>query len=85
MASSTGALGMWGNSSALRLPAGILKSAGFEPGDAVRLDSEDGRIVISRIDSPKAGTLEYLFKDYAGEPFASGVLGLGGPVGNERW
>lgn len=37
------------------------------------------------LDTPKQGTLEYLFKDYDGGSFQAELFDLGEPVGYEEW
>jgi antitoxin MazE len=38
----------WGNSLAIRIPADVAKSLGFEEGDQVRLDAKDGKLVAEK-------------------------------------
>ena len=76
---------MWGNSHALRIPTKIIKAAGITCNDKVYLDTSEDKIIISKVPSPKQGTLEYLFKDYSGESFETDLLNPVEPVGNEKW
>ena len=70
--------------SAVKIPQEVLSQAGINPGDAVFLKIEGESIVISKTDSPKAGTLEFLFKDYKGGAFQTRLIELGDPVGEEK-
>jgi antitoxin MazE len=45
-----------GNSRGVRLPKAIIEQCGF--GDAVELTVEDGRVVLSRPQAPRAGWAE---------------------------
>ena len=75
----------WGNSHALRIPSRMMKEIGIETNDKVYLETSEDRIIITKIPSPKKGTLEYLFKDYSGESFNTTLVNPLEPVGNERW
>ena len=83
---STTMISKWGNSKGVRVPAEILKRAQVDLNDILYFDvDEQGRIIMSKVPTPKRGTIEYLFKDYSGEPFNSELVDLGEPVGNEQW
>ena len=43
------------------------------------------KIIITKANEPKKGTLEYLFKDYSGESFNSDLINPLESVGNEKW
>ena len=75
----------WGNSHALRIPAKIMKETGIENNDKVFIETSDDKIIISKAPIPKKGTLEYLFKDYAGGSFQTTLINPTEPVGNEKW
>ena len=76
----------WGNSKGVRVPAEILKKANVDLNDMLYFDVDEyGRIIMSKIPMPKEGTLEYLFKDYSGDPFHTELIDLGEPAGNEQW
>ena len=75
----------WGNSHALRIPAKMLKEMGIASNDKVYLENSEDKIIITKAPAPKKGTLEYLFKDYSGEPFKTELINPLEPVGNERW
>ena len=75
----------WGNSHALRIPAKMLKKMGIDCNDKVYLETNEDRIIISKIPMPQKGTLEYLFKDYSGESFKTDLINPIEPTGNERW
>jgi antitoxin component of MazEF toxin-antitoxin module len=86
MRSDVSTLSKWGNSSAVRIPASVLRGAGFQIGDRVRLEISEGEnILIKKADSPKPGTLEYLFKDYSGESFDTELIDIGDAAGEEKW
>jgi len=76
----------WGNSKGIRIPVDILRKAEIELNDKLYLYvDEDKRIILTKKSVPKKGTLEYLFKDYTGEPFLTELINLGEPMGNEKW
>ena len=76
----------WGNSLGIRIPAPVLRKAKLELNDFVYIDTDrSGRILIDKKPALKKGTLEYLFKDYSGEQFNTGLVDLGDPVGEEKW
>lgn len=52
----------WGNSSAIRLPRGVLEQLGLKRGDTVELSVEDGRGVIAPA-RPKKITLEWIISE----------------------
>ena len=78
-------LAKWGNSHALRIPSRIVKQLGIETNDKLYMETEENKIVISKIPVPKKGTLEYLFKDYSGESFKTTLVNPLKPVGKEKW
>ena len=75
----------WGNSHALRIPSKIMKEMRLECNDKVYLEADGDKIIITKIPSPKKGTLEYLFKDYPGESFKTTLINPAAPAGNEKW
>lgn len=76
----------WGNSKGIRVPAEVLKKAHVDLNDKLFFEvDEKHRIILTKAPTPKEGTLEYLFKDYAGGAFKTELIGLGEPVGNEKW
>jgi len=81
----TSAITKWGNSHALRIPSKIIKTLGIECNDKVYLETDKDRIIIAKAPMPRKGTLEYLFKDYTGEPFRTVLLNPVEPEGNEKW
>jgi antitoxin component of MazEF toxin-antitoxin module len=83
--SSSSVLSRWEEGGALKIPPEVLGQAGFNPGDAVFLKIEDDGIIISKTDSPRGRTLEYLFKDYEGGSFQTRLVELGDPAGREKW
>ena len=75
----------WGNSHALRIPAKMLKEIGMSCNDKVYLEKSEGKLIITKAPAPQKGTLEYLFKDYSGEPFRTELVNPAKPAGNEKW
>lgn len=83
--SSPGVLSKWEEGSEVKIPPDILSRAGFISGDRLFFKIVGGGVVISRAGSPEEGTLERLFEGYEGGPFQTGLIELGGPVGEEKW
>jgi antitoxin component of MazEF toxin-antitoxin module len=81
----TSVIAKWGNSSALRLPAEIVHSMRLSLNDRVYLEVENERLSVTKAPTPKKGTLEYLFKDYAGGSFKTKLINPQTAVGNEKW
>ena len=75
----------WGNSHALRIPSKMVKEIGIDCNDKVYLEASEDKIIISKVPSPKKGTLEYLFKDYSGESFKTTLTNPKKPIGKEKW
>ena len=76
----------WGNSSGIRMPKVILKKADVKLNDKLFFDVDaKGRIILTKVPAPKAGTLEYLFNEYEDGAFKSEIIDLGDSVGNEQW
>ena len=73
----------WGNSAAVRLPAGALERAGLSIDDPVEVREEDGRIVIEKAEPAKI-TLEWLIENITPENIHPEV-DFGPPVGREFW
>jgi hypothetical protein len=68
------------------MPLEILAKAKIQLNDKLFFDvDENQRITLTKAPTPKAGTLEYLFKDYNEGAFQSELASLGEPVGNEQW
>jgi antitoxin MazE len=83
---ATAIVSKWGNSKGIRVPSEILQKANINLHDKLFLEVEnDGCIILSKVPTPKKGTLEYLFKDYKELPFQTELIDLGEPVGNEKW
>ena len=76
---------MWGNSHAVRIPAKMVNDVGITCNDKVYLETNEDRIIITKVPTPQKGTLEYLFKDYTGESFKTALVNPAEPVGNEQW
>lgn len=58
----TTSIGAWGNSAAVRLPAAVMKKAGWSIGQAVDVDVDDDRVVLSP-SGPKSPACESRFDD----------------------
>lgn len=72
----------WGNSSAVRLPAAVLKEVHIALGDCLELKTEDGKIVLV------PAQREYRLEDMiAGMTKANlhAPVDFGGRVGREAW
>jgi antitoxin component of MazEF toxin-antitoxin module len=76
---------MWGNSQALRLPAEMTRQLGIRPNDEVVLELKENILTVSKPETPREGTIEYLFKDYAGGPFRTELTNPACPAGKEQW
>ncbi|PAK77403.1 AbrB/MazE/SpoVT family DNA-binding domain-containing protein [Acetobacter fabarum] len=78
-----GVVRKWGNSAAIRLPAGVLEAVSLKIDQAVDVREEDGRIIIEPV---RAVPLEL-------EELVSGItnenrhdeIDFGSSVGGERW
>ena len=79
-------ISQWGNSKGIRIPAEILRKAQIDLNDKLFYEVDEyERIILSKVPTPKQGTLEYLFKDYDGGSFQAEIIDLGETVGNEKW
>jgi antitoxin MazE len=75
----------WGNSRALRIPAGVLRQLDLNDNDKVFLEVSKGKLIITKTPSPKKGSLEYLFRDYSGKSFKTKLVNPKEAAGNEQW
>ena len=73
----------WGNSAAVRIPAGVLQAAQLALDQPVDVREESGRIVIEPV-RRKEYTLAELVKGITRKNRHDEV-DFGGPVGNEVW
>jgi antitoxin MazE len=73
----------WGNSAAVRIPAGVLAEAGMELDQPVEVRQERGRIVIEPARQERF-TLRALLKNIRPENLHEPVE-TGGPFGREIW
>lgn len=73
----------WGNSAAVRLPAGVLERAGLSIDDPVEVRVEDGRIVIEPV-KPTHINLDELIAGIT-EENRHDEVDWGPPVGREFW
>ncbi|GMO62675.1 MAG: hypothetical protein Ta2A_09480 [Treponemataceae bacterium] len=76
---------MWGNSQALRIPIEMTRQLGICANDEVILEVRENILAVSKIETPRIGTIEYLFKDYSGESFITTLENPTEPVGKEKW
>ena len=76
---------MWGNSQALRIPVEITRQMGIRPNDVVILEMRENILTVSKPETPREGTIEYLFKDYSGERFRTELMNPFSTAGEEKW
>jgi len=76
---------MWGNSQALRIPVEITRRLGIRANDEVVLELKENILTVSKPETPREGTIEYLFKDYTGGSFKTELVNPIEPVGEEKW
>jgi antitoxin MazE len=85
MLQTTAVVSQWGNSQALRLPAEVIRRLGIHTNDKVTLEVGKDTLTITKPSVPQEGTIEYLFKDYAGGSFSTEFTNPTEPVGAEQW
>lgn len=73
----------WGNSQGIRLPKGILKSAGFALNEVLDVTAANGVITLSKPFRHK--TLEEMTAEFDGKLMLDGEYDWGEPVGREVW
>jgi len=78
-------ISMWGNSQALRIPVEMTRQLGIYPNDEVFLEVRENVLTVSKPETPREGTIEYLFKGYSGESFKTELANPVEPVGEEKW
>jgi antitoxin component of MazEF toxin-antitoxin module len=71
---------MWGNSEALRIPSEMTRKLGIKVNDEVVLELKENILTVSKVEIPKEGTIEYLFKDYSGKSFKTGLTNPVKPI-----
>ena len=71
----------WGNSLAIRLPKAFTEQTGVENGSAVQISLQDGKIILSPVNS-RAKLLDSLL-DKIDESTIHGEIDFGKPVGKE--
>jgi antitoxin component of MazEF toxin-antitoxin module len=76
---------MRGNSHALRIPAEMSRYLGIAADDEVVLEASENVLTVSKPETPREGTIEYLFKNYSGECFITELTNPAEPAGNEKW
>ena len=73
----------WGNSLALRIPKPFADEVGLQPGTAVEISLEEGKLVVSRSEASPV-SLEELLQGIT--PYnLHREESSGTPVGNEAW
>lgn len=78
-----GVVRKWGNSAAIRLPAGVLEAVSLKIDQAVDVREEDGRIIIEPIKTVPL-KLEELVSGITAEN-RHDEMDFGPSVGGERW
>lgn len=73
----------WGNSLAVRIPAGLAKELAIFDGKAADIQVKDGSLVVTPVDRP-VYTLDELLDGMRAEN-VYGEIGTDRPVGNEIW
>jgi antitoxin MazE len=73
----------WGNSLAVRIPAGFAETAGLEEGTVVDLKIRAGRLVVVPAESPKY-VLHQLVKRITPKN-SHRLVDWGKPIGKEAW
>ena len=73
----------WGNSAAVRIPAGVMQAMHLDLDEIVDVREESGRIVIEPV-RPKTFVLANLLKDITPKNQHAPV-DFGGPEGQETW
>jgi len=76
---------MWGNSQALRIPVEMTRQLGILANDEVVLEVRENILTVSKPETPREGTIEYLFKDYSGESFKTELTNPLESAGREEW
>ena len=71
----------WGNSAAVRIPAGIMQAAHLELEDEVEMRVQDGQIIIQPVRSSKL-ELSQLLAEITAENLHAGI-DAGDPTGKE--
>lgn len=73
----------WGNSDAVRIPKVILKELNLTTNDAINIEKDGDRIIITKV-SRGYKTLEERFENYHGN-YKPTEIDWGKPVGVEIW
>ncbi|SCZ80868.1 AbrB/MazE/SpoVT family DNA-binding domain-containing protein [Acidaminobacter hydrogenoformans] len=74
----------WGNGQGIRIPKTILELLGINVNDAVEIEIEDNKIIISKLEVNKELYLDDLFKDYH-DAYKPSLVEWGKPQGDEQW
>ena len=74
----------WGNSQGIRIPKAFLEALSMSENDVVELDRVNDNIVIKKVKTEKALTLDDIFRDYDSKSGAE-EFDWGTPVGKEVW
>ncbi len=73
----------WGNSYGIRIPKTILKTLNIKANDKLKIEENEDKIVISKINKNKI-SLEERFAQYKGENLAKEFI-WDDPIGEEIW
>jgi hypothetical protein len=63
----------------------MTRRLGIGVNDEVILELHEDVLIVSKPETPREGTIEYLFKDYSGESFKTELTNPTEPVGEEKW
>lgn len=72
----------WGNSLGLRIPRGLVDALGLEARSKVRINVENGALVVRPVEEPKKYDLDTLVAGITNENL-HGEISTGRSVGNE--
>jgi len=74
-----------GGSAAIRIPIGVMEKMNLKKGDAVEIDYQDGKAVITPVEAPKIIHAKDLFADWKGMQSVDTAWLDGTSCGTERW
>ena len=78
-------IGEWSGSAAIRIPTGVMEKMNLKKGDAVEIDCQNGKAVITPVDAPKIVHARDLFAGWKGEQSVDVAWLDGAPRGMEKW
>ena len=73
----------WGNSYGIRIPMPLLKTLNIKENDRIKIEQEDEKIVISKVNKKKISLKERI-ENYKGKESVE-EFDWGKPVGREIW